>query len=302
MIKILKYLVLIRFRKILSKDDYFAILLISLGYIVSAVLVFKNYSYFRNYMFLLFIDIAVYHINRSDLEFLKLHKSYKIILLLEYLFYSSPFYLVFFLKNDFILVFGLLVLKLFLISIEKVYFKIIPYPFQLFNVFWHISFRKYKLIFTLPIIIILLFLAIENKNENIIYFILIILTIISCIPSFEREKLEEIKLNPFDSEKYLKRQFKNSIINTFYLVIPVVVILCVLLQWEVLSFSIIIFIISLINIILKYVYFNNSFLHQIVFIFFIGSSIMLYGIPLLTIPFLYKKAIKNLNTIKYANH
>ena len=149
---------------------------------------------------------------------------------------------------------------------------------------------------------VLFFFAIEYNNDNIFYFSLIVLTLISCIPSFERERFEEIKLNPFDSKKYLMRQFKSSIINTFYLVVPILIIICILFKWEVLYFSILIFIIPLLNIVLKYAYFNNYLLHQIIFTFFIGLSILLYGTPLLIIPLLYKKAIKNLNTIKYANH
>ena len=302
MIEILKYLFLIRFRKILTKDDYFAIFLIVGVYIFSAFVLYKNYDYFGNYLFLLFIDIAVYHLNRTDAELLKLKKTYKLILFLEYFIYSLPFYLVFLLKKDYFVMVGFILLKVILINTKKLKFKIIPYPFQLFTVFWHISFRKYKLIYILPLILVLPFLASRYNNENINYFTLIILTIIACIPSFEREKFEEIKLNAFDSEKYLLKQFKCSIMNTFYIVVPIVIILWALLQWEALPFLVVVFLIPLINILLKYVYFNNSFLHQIAFVFFIGLSITLYGIPLVAIPFIYKKAIKNLNMIKYANH
>lgn len=299
MIKIICYLFLIRFRKILHKDDYLAMFFISVLYVLIAILVYNNYEYFKNYIFLLFFDIALYHINRTDVEFLKLDKNYKSILFLEYLIYSFPFYIALLFKKQFLIVLGFLLFNLILILLPKMNFKINSYPFQIFNAHWHISFRKYRLIYTFPLIIGLNYLAIEYNNENIIFFSFIVLTLISCAASFERERPEEIKRNPLDSEKYLLKQMENSIINTFYIVIPVVLVLVFLSKWEMLIFLIIIFAVPLINLLLKYAYFDNSFLQQIVFVFFIGLSFMLYGVPLLSIPILYKKAIKNLKIIKY---
>jgi len=301
MIKILKYLLLIRFRKILSKDDSFAILFIIIAYVLSALLVYNNYEYFKNYIFLLFFDIALYHINRTDVEFLKLDKNYKSILFLEYLIYSFPFYIALLFQEQFLIIISFLGFKLLLLLLPKINFKIIPYPFQIFNAYWHISFRKYRLIYAFPLIIGLIYLAIEYNNENIIFFSFIALTVISCTPSFERERLEEIKRNPCDSEKYLLKQIENSIINTFYIVIPLVLVLVFLSKWGMLIFLILIFIVPLISLLLKYAYFHNSFLQQIVFVFFIGLSFALYGVPLLSIPFFYKKAIKNLKIIKNVN-
>lgn len=296
--KIVFYLFLIRFRKILSKDDYLAMFFILVVYVLIAILVYYNYQYFKNYIFLLFLDIALYHVNRTDVEFLKLDKNYKLILFLEYVIYSLPFYIALLLKKQFVIVLSFLLCKMILLLLPKINFKIILYPFQIFNAYWHISFRKYRFVYIFPLIIGLIYLSIEYNNENIIFFSFIVLTLISCTPSFERERLDEIKRNPFDSEKYLLKQIGNSIINTFYLVIPVVLVLIFLSKWEMLFSLSIIFIVPLINLLLKYVYFHNSFLQQIVFVFFIGLSFALYAVPLLSIPFLYKKAIKNLKMIK----
>lgn len=302
MIKILFFLFIIRFRKIVSKDDYLAIFILCFLYVSIAIIAFLNFAEFYNYLFILLIDILIHYINRNDIELLKLRNNYKIILFFEYLIYLSPFHIVFLLNKEYILFLGFIIFKIILINTPKINLKTIPYPFQLFNPFWHIGFRKYKLVLFLPVILILIYIAIKYDNENIIYFTFIILALISCVPSFERERLEEIKLTPFDSKKYLFYQFKNSLINTTYLIIPIAIILCFLLKWNMLIFLFGIFIITLINILLKYVFFSNPFLHQIVFIFFVGLTVSLFGVPLLITPILYKKSIENLNSIKYANH
>lgn len=298
MYKIIHYLFIVRFRKLVSKGDNLAIFLILLFYLSIAFFVFKNYDLFKNYLLLFFVEIFFYHLGRTDIELLKLRKDYKIILLLEYVLYSLPFYLVLILKQDFLVLISILTAKIILINSKKLNFKTISYPFDIFNVFWHTSFRKYKILYFFPLAFLLIWVSISYDNENILYLILLLLLIICCIPSFEKERIAEIKKNPFDSKKYLLYQFKNSIINTFYITIPFLIIFISLLQWEKALIILILFIFPVTNILLKYIYFNNTFLHQIIFVFFITCTILLYGLPLLSLPFLYRKAIKNLNSIK----
>jgi hypothetical protein len=299
---ILHYLFLVRFRKLVSKGDTIAIVLIMLLYFAVAFLIYKNYDSLRNYIFFLFLDVLIYHVQRTDIDLLRLKKNYKTILFIEYLIYSFPFYLILFFKNEFVFITGILLFTVLLINIPKLNLKIIPYPFDSFNIFWHVTFRKYKLIYSIPILVGLIYIGIKYNNDNLTFLAFFALSLISCIPSFERERFEEIKLNSFLSEKYLLYQFKNSIINTFYIAIPIIVAICAFFQWEKLLFVPIIFIPPLLNIVLKYIYFNNNYLHQIAFTFFIASSVLLYGIPLLATPFMYKKAIKKLNIIKYGNY
>ena len=298
MIKILQYLFIIRFRKLVSKDDNVAIFLIILLYLTAAFIVFKNYEYFRNYILLFFFDIVGYHLQRSDVEILKLKKNYKVILFLEYLIYSLPFHLVLLFKKEFLFIAVIFIFNILLINTPKSNRKTIRYPFHLFNVHWHISFRQYKLIYTFPFLAILIYVASEYKNENLIYFVLLILALIGCLPSFEREKTEEIKRNPFNAEKYLWFQLKNTIINTFYMAIPIFIVLCFFQPWEQLLLFGIVFIPPVLNVILKYRCFHNNLIHQIVFALFVPSIFFLFGAPLLATPFLYKKAIKNLKAIK----
>lgn len=298
MIKILHYLFLIRFRKLISKDDYLAVALIVLLYFGIAFLVYHNYESFRNYIPLLFLDVIAYHLQRNDVEILKLKKNYKTILFTEYVIYSFPFYLVLLLKKEFIVIVAVLLFKIVLINAPRLNLKTIKYPFNLFNIHWHISFRRYRLIYVFPFLIALIYVAISHQNANLIFLVFLILSFIACIPSFERESTEEIGINPFRAKKYLLYQLKNVLINTFYIVIPIALTLCFFQQWEKLLFVIIVFIPPLINVFFKYIYFDNTIIHQIIFILFVVSNIFLFGVLLLFLPFIYKKAIEKLNTIK----
>ena len=289
---------LIRFRKLISKDDYLAVALIVLLYFGIAFLVYHNYESFRNYIPLLFLDVIAYHLQRNDVEILKLKKNYKTILFTEYVIYSFPFYLVLLLKKEFIVIVAVLLFKIVLINAPRLNLKTIKYPFNLFNIHWHISFRRYRLIYVFPFLIALIYVAISHQNANLIFLVFLILSFIACIPSFERESTEEIGINPFRAKKYLLYQLKNVLINTFYIVIPIALTLCFFQQWEKLLFVIIVFIPPLINVFFKYIYFDNTIIHQIIFILFFVSNIFLFGVLLLFLPFIYKKAIEKLNTIK----
>ncbi|MXO03333.1 hypothetical protein [Flavobacterium sp. HBTb2-11-1] len=298
MITILHYLFLIRFRKLVAKDDSLAVFILILSYIGGAFLIYVNFESFKNYIPFLFLEVVIYHLQRSDLELLKMKRNYKVILFIEYAIYSFPFYLVLLLKKEFVFIVIIILFKIVLINLPTISLKIIKYPFNTFNIYWHISFRKYKLIYILPILIVVTFMAVNSNNENLLYAVFLVLSLIACIPSFEREKKEEIKYNPFSAKKYLRFQFKNSIANTFCLVFPIAISLCFLLQWEKMVFLILVFIAPLFNLLLKYIYFNNSLLQQIFFVIFIITSILFFGVPFLATPFMYKIAIKNLNEFK----
>ncbi|MFD2942556.1 hypothetical protein [Flavobacterium notoginsengisoli] len=225
-------------------------------------------------------------------------RNYKLILFTEYLIYSFPFYLVLLVKSEFVFIGAIMLFKIVLINLPKFNLKIIKYPFNTFNIYWHISFRKYKLVYILPLLLIVVFMAVKSNNQNLLYAVFLGLSLIACVPSFERETIAEIKHNPFDSKKYLRFQFKNSIINTCYLVFPIALTMCLLLQWEKLIFLIFIFIAPIINLLFKYIYFNNSYLQHIFFTIFMAGSLFLFGVPFLALPFIYKKAIKTLNELK----
>jgi hypothetical protein len=75
-----------------------------------------------------------------------------------------------------------------------------------------------------------------------------------------------------------------------------------ILNWEMLVYILPVFVISITATLLKYIYFNNIMLQQLVIVVLMVLSISLFGLPILLMPYLYKKAISNLNSIKYVSN
>ena len=74
---------------------------------------------------------------------------------------------------------------------------------------------------------------------------------------------------------------------------------CIELKGEILMFSPLVFVFSMSNVLFKYAFYDNAFLQKLSFTAYVPLGFMMFGISLLSIPFVYKKAIKNLNQIKY---
>ena len=300
--KILHYLILIRFRKIISKGDNLAIGLILILYLFIAYLINENYQKIKPYSYLLFLDVFIYHINRTDIDFLKIKKHYKRLILCEYLIYTAAYFFILFVNQDeskAILIFFLLVVLIYMPGIKL---KHISIPFDSFDPFWIINFRKYKLLFIYPVIAFLSYISNKYQNENINYFCLILIGFISCSPSFERERLTFIKVSIFRPSKYLQKQLFASINNTFLLLSPLIFLFCIELKWEILMLTPLVFLFSISNVLFKYTFYDNVFLQKISFTAYITLGFMMFGISIITLPFLYRKAIKNLKIIKYAHH
>lgn len=296
MIKILKYLILIRFRKILPKDDYLAISLLLLFYVVAFYFLNKLFPQYP-YLFLFSsLELVLYHQNRQDLDLLKFSKIYKLLLFTEYLIYSLPYLLIYSINDRFDIFIIHLSVLILLLLIPKQDYRIIKYPFKLFDPFWHICFRKNKLIIFIPLIVFLNIIGNEYHNENLNISALLIVAIISCLPSFKREELIYLKTNPFDSKKYLFKQIQVVISNTFILSSALIVCFIVFQKWNLLLFISFVFVFPVISILFKYSFFNNPLLQQIFFAFFIGTAQV--GLPFLILPFLYYKSIKTINSLK----
>ncbi|KIA98043.1 hypothetical protein OA93_11350 [Flavobacterium sp. KMS] len=297
MIKILKYLILIRFRKILPKDDYLAIGLFLAFYAV--IIYFLNQLFPKyNYFFLITtLEIAFYHQNRKDIELLRVNKNYRLLLFLEYTIYSFPFIIIYLINQRWdILIIHFLILY-FLILLNKVGLKTIKYPFRLFDPFWHICFRKNKLILFIPLIIFLNVMGDQYNNDNLNLASLFLVSFIGCLPSFNRENIIHIKISSFDSGKYLLKQIQIAIYNTLLLSTALILCLLVFKKWDLLLFVPLVFLFPIISILFKYAFFSNSLLQQIFFALFIIN--IQIGIPFLILPYLYYKSIKTINNLKY---
>lgn len=296
MIKILKYLILIRFRKLLPKDDYLAIGLLLFFYAVAFYFLNKLFSQYP-YLFLFSsLELVVYHQNRKDLELLKFSKNYRLLLFTEYLLYSFPFLLIYAINNRFDILLIHFAILILLLSIPKQDYRIIKYPFKLFDPFWHICFRKNKLILFIPLIVFLNIIGNEYDNENLNISTLLIAAIIGCFPSFKREELIYLKTSSFDSKKYLLKQIKVVLSNTLLISSVLIVCFIVFKKWDLFFFIPFVFLFPVISILFKYSFFNNPLLQQIFFAFFIGTAQV--GLPFLILPFLYYKSIKTINSLK----
>lgn len=168
----------------------------------------------------------------------------------------------------------------------------------MFDVFWTISFRKYKLFFLIPALGFLIYIGSKYQNPNLQYAVLLFLGLALCIPSNEREKLHFIKASSFIGKDYLWQQIKTICYNSIFVLIPIAIVFVVLQEFQIIFFIPLLLILPIVNLLFKYVFFDRIIVHNIAFLFFLGN--LMYGFPILFIPILYFKAIKNLKIIQNA--
>jgi hypothetical protein len=138
----------------------------------------------------------------------------------------------------------------------------------------------------------------RHNNDNLFYAVLVFFGAIACIPSFEREELIHIKASHYIGKNYLFQQYKAICFNFIYLGSILVILFAVLQQWFLITLIPILLFFPMLNMLFKYAFFERKIIHFIFFTLFLGNII--YGFPLLLIPFLYFEAIKNLNKIQNA--
>ena len=298
MIAILTYLIRIRFRKLFGKEDYLAISLLLTGIGVLLYFVNKNYSHYANFSLFFIFDIARLHFNRKDIELLKLNPNFNTIFFLEYSIYSFPILVLLLINQKFIAVVFLFLFLLLISRIPKISQKPFRYPFKMFDPFWAVSFRKNRLLFFFPLIFLFAYMGFQYNNENLYYAVLVFFAVIACIPSFKREELIHIKASCYIGKNYLFQQYKAVCFNCIYFGILLALLFAVLQQWFLIALIPTLLFFPMLNLLFKYAFFERKIVHSIFFTLFLGNII--YGFPLLLIPFIYIKAIKNLKKIQNA--
>ena len=258
MIKILKYLIVIRFRKIFAKDDFFAIFLLLTAITVICYFFQLNYSQKADYLMFFVFQIIGLHIDRKDIELLKLNRNHRIILFIEYLVFSLPILILLVLNSKWLLVLSYLMSILAITFVNKTASKAMKYPFKMFDVFWTISFRKYKLFALIPIVGFLIFMSQKYQNPNLEYFVLLFLGIILCIPSSEREKINFIKASSFIGKDYLMKQIKTILYNSVFILIPIAIVFAVLQEFDKILFIPLLLLLPIVNLLFKYVFFRKN--------------------------------------------
>jgi hypothetical protein len=298
MLQILKYLIIIRFRKLFSKNDYIANLLFVLGIVFLTYLFQSKFLPYLNYLGLFLFQILALQLDRNDKEFLKLNPNFSIILFLEYVVLSLPILILLLLNAKFSYTLGFLIVLFFITFVNKSSAKAFRFPFRMFDPFWAISFRKYKLFLVIPVLGFLAFMGFKYQNPNLYYAVLLATGIVLCVPSSEREKLHFIKASSFIGTNYLMQQIKTMVYNSLFVLIPIVIIFLILKQFQMLLFLPLLLFLPMVNMLFKYVFFERKIIHNIFFALFVGN--LIYGFPLLFIPLLYIKSVKNLKLIQNA--
>ena len=295
MLTLLKYLLEIRFRKYVSKGDYIAMMLICGLYIGTAVLAYFNYAIVKGIFYFVFIDAILYHLGRLDIELLKVYKHYRVVLWLEYLVYSLPFLLVLVVKQEYVGLGSVVVLYYLLSFIPKKQSAVVKYPFSLVDPFWRISFRKFKLLWILPVVILFSTMGVKHSNENLVIGSFILAGILTMVPTFKREREIEIMTSVLSGGEYLEQQVKVQMFNSLLVIMPILLLVLVLsFDWNYVFWGVLVLVLPMCNTVLKYYFYTSELKHQL----FIASCFIGIGLPLLAMPFLYKRAIRQLNQIK----
>ncbi|WP_310557371.1 hypothetical protein [Flavobacterium sp.] len=296
--QILKYLITIRFRKIFAKEDYLAIAIFVFAIGFLTYLFQVKASQYANYLGIFALQVLAIHSNRNDLELLKLNSKYRLILFFEYSILSFPILVLLLINLEFIYVLGYLMSVFAITFINKSTSKTFRFPFKMFDPFWTISFRKHKLFLVIPILGFLAFMGFTYQNPNLYYAVLFVVGIVICVPSSEREKVHFIKASSFIGKEYLFQQIKTVGYNSIFVLIPVSIVFLVLKQFQILFFIPLLLLFPVVNLLFKYVFFERKIVHSIFFALFVGN--LMYGFPLLFIPLLYIKSIKNLKLTQNA--
>ncbi len=298
MLQLLKYLLIIRFRKIFAKDDFFAAGLLILVIAILTYFFQVNYNNKVEYLGIFIFQIIAIQIDRKDIEFLKFNSNFRIIIFFEYCILSLPTLILLVLNAKTLYFFGFIISLFATTFLKSINSKIIKYPFKMFDVFWTISFRKYKLFWLLPMLGFVIYMSQKYQNPNLQYFVLLVLGIVLCVPSNEREKLHFIKASSYIGKDYLWQQVKTILYNSMFVLVPIAIVFGVLQEFQILLFIPLLLLLPIVNLLFKYVFFDRLIVHNIFFAFFIGG--LMYGFPLLFIPILYFKSIKNLKIIQNA--
>lgn len=294
MIKIIWYFILIRLRKLFGKVDFSVYLTVLLFLVITDYILLQYTKEYHLYFLLFSLDILVRHLKREDYDLLRYKKHFKHIFYVEYSIYSLPFTIPLALSKQwvsFLLYQLVLLLYLHLPSYKARLYK---YPFKLFDPFWVICFRKYKLFLVWIAVALFIILGLLYDNNNLILFAILMVAFTLSIPSFYREKIYFIKVNK--SKNYLIEQFKTAIYNSLFLLIPTGIIIFISGNFALLKWVPLLIIPVMINILIKYSFFNRPLQQQLVYVIILAGFD--HFLPFVAIPLLIYSGHKNLKKLK----
>lgn len=294
------YLTYIYYRKFFVKGDLLAVSLLLGGVLFSLFAIFQNYADYYFLLFIFLLGTVSHHLQRKDIQLLKNYTNHRKILFTEYCIENFLILFVFLLKTDFrnliIYLFCIVIITFLPQKTQKT-----RYPFVIFDPQWHISFRKYKLVMFFPLSFILIWIGYSYKNENLGIFSLLLASFICTIPYFERELQAHIVISDYLGKNYLWKIIKTGFLNFLIFFLPIFITFLIVFQ----SFSYvwsfpIFFLLPLVGILTKYVFFESLIVQSLVFFAVVAGTP--YGVPLVAIPLLHYKSVQSIKKMQYANH
>lgn len=285
------YLTYIYWRRLFTKDDWLTIGVLLAVFSFCLVGIYQTYEQNYYFLFIFLISSVAHHFGRNDFPLLQQFSDWRKIIFLEYLFNILPIVLIFSIKQDFLYAVLCVFVVSILVFLPQKSIKIV-YPFAIFDPFWVVSFRRYKLIFLFPLLIFLLVMGKIYDNENLALFVFFLTAILGVIPYFEREFLAHILASKFKGEKYLGKQILCGMRNFTILFLPIFVLSLVLFSWKITFLGMFSYLIVMLAILTKYTFFENLLVQSIVFTMIMSGYA--FGLPLICLPFLYYQAIKKI--------
>ncbi|EGD35343.1 MULTISPECIES: hypothetical protein [unclassified Capnocytophaga] len=290
------YLVYIYYRRLFAKGDILTITILVVILGGSLYTLYQHYNSWSWVLALFLLSTFSHHNSREDLLLLKRHPQYRRILIGEYLIENLPFILLPVYKSDFLVAAGYL-FGIIVIAFLPQRSLTLSYPFSLADPLWHSTFRKYKLLFFLPIIIGLIIIASVYKNPNLALFALIATGFVCCVPYFEREYPAHMSIAAQRGGDYLHYQLITGSKNAILFFCPIWLTYLIAFGTDNVMVLPICLGFPIVGGITKYAFFTHPLAQSLAMVtIFFG---VLYILPLLVLPYLYYKAIQNIQSYQY---
>lgn len=306
---ILRFININRYR-LFSYKDYSKPFVILFFYVLALVNLWKSESVYSLYIlfFLLFLQ-CLYIQNRNDFEFLSKHLNYYNIIIIYFIdlfILNIPILLIISTKSLELMIYSFIIVLISSFLYKNFSVKKIPLPFLKTDPIWISPFRKNSAIFLVLILLYYItYQGLINYNYNLVIFSIIgILFFILSVINI-REEIIFLKLSKLTIEMYLFKITIISLINSFILFIPIIMLLIIMgeINFKI-CFLYLFSAIILVN--LKYVFFNKKITQSIVssfYIFFISYlfnqniSIIEYIIMIILLFLIHYISVNKLKTI-----
>jgi hypothetical protein len=271
------------------------------AFIGISIILFSKTEY-SNYIYLaisLILTQRLSEVNRTT--FLKIcfvKKDYIKLRLIENIASSIPFFIFFIFKSQLIFAIILLILSSLLsfIILENKSNFTLPTPFKKTPFEFTMGFRKSILVLILAYILGIISIRVNNFNLGAFSVAVTLLIYISFYSIVENEFY--VWVYSSKPKEFILLKIKTLVINSVLLSIPLMILLAFYFPSKILALSVIFALGILINIILviaKYSVYPHKINIQLSLL--IAMSFLFFPTLLITIPYLYKKAINNLKTI-----